>query len=346
MNPHQPFLNAITADIESDLPRLQYADFLDETGDPLFAARAEFIRVQCALETLRPENPQYFEMAKRERELLVSHWREWFRPVREAAGEPEFLPRNPFRFWRKSEDRFRLMNVPGLSDPMNRVRRVFMIPTAISNYVYFATFERGFIDHLFFGISGDHRRRPIPFPAILASTPLRRATFSGAAESLAEMMQANTHGQLRSLELMPTSAQEIELLVESPGASGFRELIYRSLGYGLSEGQLFNPTPRLVESRRMTGLRILQLDVDLSIESCLDPLFGSPLLKQLEVLRIDHPEVDVSFLNRLVLDPEMAPNLKELHVQTRDTILGRLWETIRSRFGSKFTIKVPSDEEE
>ena len=41
----QPFIAAILANPDDDVPRLVYADYLDERGDP----RGEFIRVQCEL---------------------------------------------------------------------------------------------------------------------------------------------------------------------------------------------------------------------------------------------------------------------------------------------------------
>jgi uncharacterized protein (TIGR02996 family) len=40
------FIRMIAANPDDDAPRLIYADYLDETGDPLKMARAEFIRVQ------------------------------------------------------------------------------------------------------------------------------------------------------------------------------------------------------------------------------------------------------------------------------------------------------------
>ena len=42
-------LAAVRADPDADLPRLVYADHLDDTGD---VDRAEFIRVQCELARL------------------------------------------------------------------------------------------------------------------------------------------------------------------------------------------------------------------------------------------------------------------------------------------------------
>src|SRR5436309_6205981 len=58
-------LAAIRAAPEDDAPRLVYADWLDENGQP---ERAEFIRVQCEL--ARCESP---ELRKREAELLAEY---------------------------------------------------------------------------------------------------------------------------------------------------------------------------------------------------------------------------------------------------------------------------------
>ena len=51
------FLQVICGDPDADGPRLLYADYLDEKGDPPSVARAEFIRVQCALAAGRPGRP-------------------------------------------------------------------------------------------------------------------------------------------------------------------------------------------------------------------------------------------------------------------------------------------------
>jgi len=69
------FLRAITARPEDDLPRLIYADYLDERGDP----RGEFIRVQVALG--RPDTPwsdgDVRQLRARERLLLYQHRSAW-----------------------------------------------------------------------------------------------------------------------------------------------------------------------------------------------------------------------------------------------------------------------------
>ena len=63
MTEREALLAAVVADPDADLPRLVYADWCDQNGDP---ARAEFIRVQCALAT-RPVDQV---VAARQVELL------------------------------------------------------------------------------------------------------------------------------------------------------------------------------------------------------------------------------------------------------------------------------------
>src|SRR5262245_2593359 len=60
------FLAAIRAAPDDDTPRLVYADWLDEHGDP---DRAEFIRVQVELARLAQDDPRRPELMRGERTL-------------------------------------------------------------------------------------------------------------------------------------------------------------------------------------------------------------------------------------------------------------------------------------
>jgi uncharacterized protein (TIGR02996 family) len=73
----QPFLDAVLTRPHDDGPRLVYADFLDETGDPADAARAEFIRVQLALTKLPDDHPRRPALIDREAELKAAHRDRW-----------------------------------------------------------------------------------------------------------------------------------------------------------------------------------------------------------------------------------------------------------------------------
>jgi uncharacterized protein (TIGR02996 family) len=71
------FLRAIREDPEDDTPRLVYADWLEERGDP----RGEFIRVQCRLARTAPGDKRA-ALQQHERRLLERHQDEWLGSLR------------------------------------------------------------------------------------------------------------------------------------------------------------------------------------------------------------------------------------------------------------------------
>lgn len=82
-------LAGVWAAPHDDLPRLVYADWLDENGLP---EQAEFIRVQCQLAALDAEWADVPPgLREREAELLRDHWAEW------RAGLPAVLRDTPRR---------------------------------------------------------------------------------------------------------------------------------------------------------------------------------------------------------------------------------------------------------
>jgi uncharacterized protein (TIGR02996 family) len=85
MTDHNAFLQAILTDPEADTPRLVYADWLEEQGDP----RGEFIRLQCELARLAEEFQEPPELVQREKELLALHGATWRQPLRKILGRAE-----------------------------------------------------------------------------------------------------------------------------------------------------------------------------------------------------------------------------------------------------------------
>lgn len=70
----EAFLAAIRADLDNDVPRLVYADWLEEQGN---TARAEFIRVECESASTDEAAPRYRDLEDRRHDLLAAHEAEW-----------------------------------------------------------------------------------------------------------------------------------------------------------------------------------------------------------------------------------------------------------------------------
>lgn len=72
------FVQEIRANPDDDTPRLIYADYLEEQGDP----RGEFVRVQVELTSLPQGHPEKGGLMRREQELLDAHAEDWLEPIR------------------------------------------------------------------------------------------------------------------------------------------------------------------------------------------------------------------------------------------------------------------------
>ncbi len=71
MLPDQGFLDDIVEHPDDDTPRLIYADWLEDQGEPASAARAEFIRIQCrATQEMR-------KLLQRQQEIMNQHEQQW-----------------------------------------------------------------------------------------------------------------------------------------------------------------------------------------------------------------------------------------------------------------------------
>ncbi len=84
------FLRDIIAHPDDDAPRLIFADWLEEQGDPSSIARAEFIRVQCALAAGPIPQERRDELLRREKQILNDWDAEWVRPIRRIVENWEF----------------------------------------------------------------------------------------------------------------------------------------------------------------------------------------------------------------------------------------------------------------
>src|SRR5262245_17563825 len=97
---HDAFLAEICEHPDDDVPRLVYADWLADNGDP---DRGDFIRVQCELARLAEDDPGRPALQEREGNLLGHHAHRWWGEVPEWARRLTVLgPDRAFRrgfFW-------------------------------------------------------------------------------------------------------------------------------------------------------------------------------------------------------------------------------------------------------
>src|SRR5262245_60573944 len=83
MDPRNALLAAIRDNVEDDLPRLAYADWLEENGA---ADLAEVIRVECRLAGMPDNHPERRRLFRRDLELLADYKDEWVGPIRRGCS--------------------------------------------------------------------------------------------------------------------------------------------------------------------------------------------------------------------------------------------------------------------
>ncbi len=99
MEQQQALLRAVCAEPDDDGPRLVYADWLEENGQP---QRAEFIRVQTELARLPARSQRRARLQAREQELLAKHKDQWLAPLKRFTDKryAKYSRKEPFEFRR------------------------------------------------------------------------------------------------------------------------------------------------------------------------------------------------------------------------------------------------------
>ncbi len=87
LDPSLGFLQAILSAPHDPVPRLVYSDWLEEHGDPVSLARAEYLRVECELDSLPRKAWRRRKLRTRLRELQTTVGDEWWRALDFSAVE-------------------------------------------------------------------------------------------------------------------------------------------------------------------------------------------------------------------------------------------------------------------
>jgi uncharacterized protein (TIGR02996 family) len=224
---HQSFLRAILDSPNDDLPRLVYADFLEESGE---ADRAEFIRIQCELATVGFSRERRNALESRERELLTKYVEVWKLPIR---GHQTFRRGFVDTLWTSAN--FLLAGDPErISDSTVRTLRITNADQRIDDLAEYRGFAN--IEHLDLtnnNLSGDYRLRAIlgnPHLGKLKGLNLHNNRIW--ADDVLRLAQSPVARHLTHLDLSGNGIGNDGLrhLLAEPGYANLEELIVRSDG--------------------------------------------------------------------------------------------------------------------
>jgi uncharacterized protein (TIGR02996 family) len=310
------FLDDIREHPEDDAPRLVYADWLEENGDPV---RAEFIRVQCRLAALAREDPEREALVQRQGEILMANGYRWSEEAFLGwLGHPE--ERCPLHephgvcgvFARATRARLGLAEtLPAqrqaeLEDEVDEcgteLERHFNFSGFIAGLPLFrsCSFRCGFLELA----SVDEFMAYIFLPALRDIGMLRELVVEPdendprLGDALVQYLIATLdRPRLRKL-LLHTEVRKlatIEALAAWPGAAELTELTGLLIwGEGLGDAAL----QALARSPYLANLEVLELNVDGYTDMGLDALVRSPLLGRLRKVQLwsDDDELSESAL--------------------------------------------------
>lgn len=229
MSADEPFLAAILARPADDGPRLVYADYLDEAGDP---ARADLVRVQVALARLTQDHPRRPELADRQADLLRRHAARWAEPLADLVagvefrrGVPEAVSVDAGVFAARGDELFRRTRADGKS----YVRRVRLLDPAravvdLARCPHLAHVAELDLSHGDLGNGGVHVLARSPHLAGVRSLDLgRNGLDDGGARVVA---RSPAFPSLRALALNDNgvTADGVRAVADSPFLAGLTDL--------------------------------------------------------------------------------------------------------------------------
>lgn len=280
----QDLLHEIFATPDDDLPRLIYADWLDEKGDP----RGEFIRVQCELARLPNDDPRCEKLRNREKELLEAYECSWTPPNQLSL----------FYEWRRGFVAILRPCTRGLFNGEDSLKVLAEFPLAVELEFGISMRDEEFrhmpdLPNLqTFGVMGNSRISNASVPKIGKWRTLRRLTLSSDTITDGALPHLSDLHELRELDLSYTGITDAALS---------RLATFRSLeSLDLNDTELTGHG--LDALRRLPNLRRLNLNNTRIWEQGVGGLVGC---QQLEEVRL-HSDA----LNRVYINEDLMPLLQ------------------------------------
>lgn len=314
------FLARIREVPDDDGPRLIYADWLDEQGDP----RGEFIRVQLALARLPESDRRRPGLLRVERDLLGRYGAQWAAPFRGLATGPvfrrgfvdevkvtarQFLARGAalFAVWP-----FRRLYLLDLGGHLDAILASPLLARLTGLTVY--------AQHL-----GEPLARALADSPHLAGLTELRLGRNRVGDSGAMCVAASPF--LSRLEVLDLSENELGAAAGGVLSAGVRDL-------DLGQNRLGDAgAARLADQPAAAGLRVLRLDSNGLTDAGLEALARSPHLARLTTLDVSsNPIGDAGF--RALLESKSLRHLRRL-VFTELTVSDRVGHELEQRFNCR-----------
>jgi uncharacterized protein (TIGR02996 family) len=286
----EAFLADIAEHPANDLPRLVFADWLEDSGE---AGRAEIIRIQVALARMPEDRPARPALQTRQRGLLLKHERDWSLGLRHLAESWQF-----HRGFVREVTVERTLTAEQFAELLRWpiVRRV------VARHAW----------RLFPGL--------VHSPEAQTLEELRIANTELNDRQFRDLVECPHFERLHTLEVVNCglNARSIRHLLRSPLLGRLRALVLSGNRIG------DQAAAELVRSPHVGNLRLLDLsDCGVGQETVL-AIKSAPLLGGLTTLRLD--DNDFTDLDcAIVLG---CPHLAGLHELTLSGADGRMWGTL------------------
>jgi uncharacterized protein (TIGR02996 family) len=260
MSTEQALLAAIWEHPHDDTSRLVYADWLDETGDPAKAARAEFIRVQCELERMPGDDPRYDALEAREEELSDRWESRWWAAMPPGCKRGHFARGFPV----PTLERYTLGGLVKLTDQKLRAAPLWRYHYGVygrdlDTLLAWPRLDRLVMFALRPPLPKDWVARLVGCDRLRNVAELQLIRYEPTADELRLLLDAWVGRHLTSLRFDPAKLREdgFELLANHPTSAGLRDLRL--------EADKRRPAPpgavaTLVRGRSLVGLRHLTLE--------------------------------------------------------------------------------------
>jgi uncharacterized protein (TIGR02996 family) len=223
----ESFVAAVAANPADDLPRLVFADWLDENGDP---ARAAFIRDHVRLAKLRPGTDEYKALFRKCADTLRANLPAWIKPACDACGQPaEWKP------GKATGGRFGIV-LGGLTSPHTLLD---------------LEFARGLVERV--SLNMHPKADLLSLAVAMAANPITRLrVFLRSGNPHWEQSWPERSYRVTSLEVGGGPSAMAPAVFNSPHLSGVMRLAIASL----STGDVVEALCRSPLARRLTCLRV------------------------------------------------------------------------------------------